>query len=419
MKIRIYKKGRNEVLFEIAYVVLIFQIALQSSSIQIISKIFNYIDDVIAVCCLLYVTLSLLAKKKCEKSDRRILYIYLLFVVTGIVGTLRLRIQPFSIWGLDLFTCSKFIVGYLSMRICSSRVNKDFLKKSVLSVTRFMVLIYFVFAIHDEFMSPFFGIFDHRMFGKSIELFYPHPTYLAAACIVFLLILAVTCDRGNNYIYMIMSSVIIIFTFRAKAIAFVAVFWGLYLMIEVWKIKNKLIYATVSLLLAGYLAYDQFATYFMSKTWSARAVLFADAASIAKKYFPFGAGFASFGTNMSVVSYSPIYYQLGYNQIDGMSKNTAAYLNDGFWQACLAQFGVLGVVAFIILILFLLKKTMQYRISDVGAMRYFSMLSLNVYLIIASIGELAYFAPYALLYFIVLGIIFDENDKIVSENRRC
>lgn len=415
MKIKIYKKTKYELLFVIVYVILIFQIALQSSSIQLVSKIFNYIDDVIALCCTLYVILSILSRKKCEKNDRRILCVYLVFVVTGIIGTLHLKIQPFSIWVLDLFTCSKFIVGYLAMRFCGSKVNKSFLKRSVLNVTRLMTIVFFVLAIHDEFMSPFFGIFDYRMFGKSIELFYPHPTYLAAACIVFLLVLAVTCDGNSNYVFMVMSSVVIVFTFRAKAIAFVAVFWGLYLMIAVWKIKNKLIYAVVSLLLAGYLAYDQFVTYFMSKTWSARAVLFTDAVSIAKKYFPFGSGFASFGTNMSVVSYSPIYYQLGYNEINGMSKNTAAYLNDGFWQACLAQFGVLGVVAFVVLILFLLKKTMQYKISDVGSMRYYSMVSLNVYLVIASIGELAYFAPYALLYFIVLGIIFDENDKIISE----
>lgn len=415
MKIKIYKKTKFEFLFLIIYVILIFQIALQSSSIQLVSKIFNYIDEIIALFCTLYVILSILAQKQCEKSDKKILFIYLLFVATGIIGTLCLRIQPFSIWSMDLFTCSKFIVGYLAMRFCKCKVNINFLKRSVLNVTRFITIVFFALAIHDEFMSPLFGIYDYRMFGKSIELFYPHPTYLAAACIVFLLILAVTCDGKSNYVYMIMSSVVIVFTFRAKAIAFVAVFWGLYLMIAVWKIKNKLIYAVVSLVLAGYLAYDQFATYFMSKTWSARAVLFTDAVSIAKKYFPFGTGFASFGTNMSVVSYSPIYYQLGYNEIDGMSMNTAAYLNDGFWQACLAQFGVLGVLVFVALILLLLKKTMQYKISDVGAMRYYSMMSLNVYLIIASIGELAYFAPYALLYFIILGIVFDENDKLISK----
>ena len=169
------------------------------------------------------------------------------------------------------------------------------------------------------------------------------------------------------------------------------------------------------MLLSFYLAYDQFAIYFMSGDWSARAVLFTDAVGIAKKFFPFGAGFATFGTNMSVVSYSPLYYELGYNKINGMSKLTASYLNDGFWQACLAQFGVIGVILFVALIYFLFRATLKYKISEIGAMRYFSILALNIYLIIASIGELSYFSPYALVYFIVLGVIFNENDKIVSK----
>ena len=207
----------------------------------------------------------------------------------------------------------------------------NLLKRSVSTITKLLVVIFFVLAIHDEFMTPFFEIFDNRLFGKSIELFYPHPTYLAAACIVFLLVLATTNGPENNIIYMVMVSTIVVFTFRAKAISFVAVFWGLYLMVDVWKIKNKIIYVTVSAILAGYLAYDQFIIYFMSKTWSARAVLFTDAITVAKRYFPIGAGFASFGTNMSVVSYSPLYYEFGYNNIEGIepfAKNENGYGTD-------------------------------------------------------------------------------------------
>ncbi len=414
MKVKLYKKTKKEFFVEIIYILLIFQIALQSNSNYIVSKVFNYVDDVIALCCLVYIALCFLSKRRVSVDDRKILIMYILFAIIGVAGSVVTKIQSPLTCVSDLFTCSKFILGYLATRLYFKGCNPNLLKRSVSTITKLLVVIFFVLAIHDEFMTPFFGIFDNRLFGKSIELFYPHPTYLAAACIVFLLVLATTNGPENNIIYMVMASTIIVFTFRAKAISFVAVFWGLYLMIDVWKIKNKIIYVTVSAILAGYLAYDQFITYFMSKTWSARAVLFTDAITVAKRYFPIGAGFASFGTNMSVVSYSPLYYAFGYNNIEGMSKSTAAYLNDGFWQACIAQFGALGVVLFVFLIYFFMKKTWSYKIQNVGATRYFSLIALNIYLVIASIGELAYFAPYALLYFAVLGIVFDENDEMVS-----
>lgn len=418
MKIRVYKKRKKEYLLEFIYVTLIFQMALQSSSNYIIAKVFNYIDDIIALCCLGYVLLNTFREGRISKDDKKIVLTFFLFAVIGIIGTIQIKIQPFMVCASDLFTCLKFIAGYLAARVYYKNYSCDALKRSVLFITKILTIVFFVLAMNDEFLHPIFEIFDYRLIGRSINLFYPHPTYLAAACIVFLLVLAVTNRRKENYIYMFMISIVIIFTFRVKAISFVAVFWGLYLMIEVWKIKSKLVYIFVSLLLAGYLAYDQFTVYFLSDTWSARAVLFTDAVMIAKKYFPFGSGYASFGTNMSVVSYSPIYYQLGYNKINGMSKETAAYLNDGFWQACLAQFGIIGVIFFIIIIYLFLKKTLKYKISDVGPMRYFATISLNVYLIIASVGEMAYFAPYALLYFIVLGIIFDENDRLLIKERK-
>ncbi len=413
MKFIIHKKTKKEIFIEIIYVILIFQIALQCSPYYLVAKIFNYADDIIAFICFIYVTIKYFSKTKIDRLDKKILLVYLLFIIVGIVSSMKTQLQSPLVCLSDLFTCSKFILGYLAVRIYSRKWNFGFFKKSVLGTTKFLVVIYFILAIHDEFMSPYFEIFDYRLFGKSIQLFYPHPTYLAAACIVFLIILSTTNKKNENLVYMIMASVIILFTFRAKAISFVAIFWGLYLMIDIWKIKSKIIYFFASIILAGYLAYDQFLTYFMSTTWSARSVLFKDAVIIAKRYFPFGAGFATFGTNMSVVSYSPLYYEFGYDQINGMSKATAAYLNDGFWQACIAQFGAFGVILFIILIYLFLKKVTNYNIQNIGSMRYISIISLNIYLIIASVGELAYFAPYALLYFGVLGIVLSENDKII------
>lgn len=134
---------------------------------------------------------------------------YILFAIVGIAGSVVTKIQSPLTCVSDLFTCSKFILGYLATRLYFKGCNPNLLKRSVSTITKLLVVIFFVLAIHDEFMTPFFGIFDNRLFGKSIELFYPHPTYLAAACIVFLLVLATTNGPENNIIYMVMASTIV------------------------------------------------------------------------------------------------------------------------------------------------------------------------------------------------------------------
>ena len=243
---------------------------------------------------------------------------------------------------------------------------------------------------------------------------YPHPTYLAASCIAMMLVLAAIDDK-RNIKYLVLNSIIITFTFRAKAIAFVCVFWGIYLLRYVFKITNKLPYIFSSLILSVFVGYDQFQVYFQSTGWSARAVMLVDAISLAKTYFPFGAGFGSFGTNMSVVFYSKLYNLFGYNSIYGMSETTAAYLNDGLWQAVIGQFGFLGALLFVlVIVVFFVSSYTENKHS--APLRFISVVSLNIYLVIASIGEMAYFAPYAITFFMILGAISAEN-KIINQGK--
>lgn len=402
------KVSKYNLFMQIIYVVLLFQIALQNSSIGIISLVFNYADDAIAAMCIVYVLMKLISGKKLEKNDLKILKVYIFFAIFGFLGAIIFRIQVIKAVLIDFFVCSKFIFGYLAARLYCDRFKNPYLRKSLSSITKFITIVLFILALNDEFLTPVYSIFDYRYFGKSIMLMYPHPTYLASACIVMILVLSATNKKNENIKYLIMLTIIILFTFRVKAIAFVAIYWGLYILRYMLNVNNKLVYGGASCFLAFFVGYDQFLSYFSASTWSARSVLFTDALALAKQYFPFGTGFGTFGTNMSVVYYSSIYNTLGYNKINGMSKETAAYLNDGFWQATLAQFGFIGCVLFIYIIYLFFKVSIK-NISRVAPLRQISIISLNIYLVIASLGELAYFAPYAITYFLVLGAILDEN----------
>ena len=408
------KISKRLTLIRLIYLVLLFQIPLQFSNNNLISFVFNYIDDAIAAICMIYVVSKLIYGYKLQKFDKIILKIYSLFIVIGLLSSIISKIQVYQAIIFDFLTCMKFIFGYLATKIYFSKYTKRFIKESLNKITKVITVIFFVLSINDEFLNPIFPIFDYRYFGKSIELMYPHPTYLAASCIAMMLVLAAIDDK-RNIKYLVLNSIIITFTFRAKAIAFVFVFWGIYLLRYVFKITNKLPYIFSSLTLSVFVGYDQFQVYFQSTGWSARAVMLVDAISLAKTYFPFGAGFGSFGTNMSVVFYSKLYNLFGYNSIYGMSETTAAYLNDGFWQAVIGQFGFFGFLLFVlVIVVFFVNSYKENKHS--APMRFISVISLNIYLIIASIGEMAYFAPYAITFFMILGAISAEN-KIINQGK--
>jgi len=242
---------------------------------------------------------------------------------------------------------------------------------------------------------------------------------LAASSIAILLILADSNNKKDNIIYMALISFVIFSTFRTKAIVIVAIFWILYIMISKFKIRNKWIFAIIGIPVILFLSYNQINTYFFSSSWSARAVMLQDSIELAKQYFPFGGGFASFGTNMSAQFYSPVYYTFGYNLIPEMAPGTARYLTDGFWQAIIGQFGVIGILSFSLIIYGFFRIILKKKIEDVGEISYCSLLGLNIYLIISSIGEMAYFAPFGILYFIIYAMILNEKESIEnkSENK--
>ena len=243
------KISKRLTLIRLIYLVLLFQIPLQFSNNNLISFVFNYIDDAIAAICMIYVVSKLIYGYKLQKFDKIILKIYSLFIVIGLLSSIISKIQVYQAIIFDFLTCMKFIFGYLATKIYFSKYTKRFIKESLNKITKVITVIFFVLSINDEFLNPIFPIFDYRYFGKSIELMYPHPTYLAASCIAMMLVLAAIDDK-RNIKYLVLNSIIITFTFRAKAIAFVFVFWGIYLLRYVFKITNKLPYIFSSLTLS-------------------------------------------------------------------------------------------------------------------------------------------------------------------------
>lgn len=81
-------------------------------------------------------------------------------------------------------------------------------------------------------------------------------------------------------------------------------------------------------------------------TVQARTALYGGSLILARDHFPLGSGLGTYGSYGSVTSYSPIYYQFGFNLIYGMSPAYPNFIQDTFWPQILGETGILGVVGY-------------------------------------------------------------------------
>lgn len=375
--------------------------------------VFRHIDEVLVLSCITYLILHIhyLFQKKW-----RLLYLWLGFMAIGTVSSIIFRYQAIIPSFVDaVVVISKFMVGYLTAYVYA-RLHPGKLSHRMAGAARIITLVLFVIAVHDLLMTPFFPRGEYRYFTQSLTLMFPHSTYLSAAMVTLLVLLGYTDRFHKNIPYMLMATFIGMMTLRGKAIAFFAVYWALYICIMIFRNRN---YA--GLLVGGgigcvVIGSERIFAYFLnSAQFSPRRIMMADSIPLALRHFPLGTGFGTFGSAIAAQNYSPLYTQLGYPMLDGMSPENTAYLNDSFWPEIIAQFGFIGTALFVgVLILFFVYCIRCLKKNRIAG---FSMLMILVNMLINSTAESSFFNPTSFLLFTVFGLIEAENQLLPDRQK--
>jgi hypothetical protein len=87
-----------------------------------------------------------------------------------------------------------------------------------------------------------------------------------------------------------------------------------------------------------------------------RTALYVTSVSIARDYFPFGAGFASFGSHASKLYYSPLYERYGLATTWGFAPHSSYFITDTYWPMVLAEGGVLALGFYAVFAGFLFRQ---------------------------------------------------------------
>ena len=396
------------IFFIICIYILIFQNFLQTIFWPI-----QYFDEFVSLLAIPILLFSLIKNKGSVKLKSNNFFMFLLFVLlimSGLYSSAKYKYQPLGIALSDMLLISKFFLAYLmSQLLFTNRMIQNY-KKRISTHVKVIVIMIFLLTI----LNYIFALWpsDSYRFGiMTNKLFFSHPTVLVSLCIFLLSLLVLTKNDNKKIItYIIFLLVVMLSTLRFKAIG--AGFLVLILLFYLQH-KNKKISITklsIIAILAIMFAWNQISYYYIDLDGSARKVLTETSISIAKDYFPLGTGFATFGSYFSSINYSPVYLMYGIWNVYGLSYGNSWFISDTFWPMIMGQFGVMGLLLYILLIITIFMKIQkEYSIEQKNL--YIAKLVCFGYLLISSTSEAAFVSSLAIPLAIIIGINIGKVNK--------
>lgn len=378
--------------------------------IQYYIKSIQYWDEIISL-SIIPIYILKRNKTKIKKYDLGIIICLIIFIIIGIYSNIKYMYQEKNLVVSDVLLCMKFfMMYYLSNLVFKVEDIPEKYSKHLKIITCILVIM--------TVLNYIFKIWPYGYrYGIMInKLFYTHPTYLAAIC-VFLLASLIMFDRKKSKLYFILNILLIISTLRMKAIGFVFACISIYLFIVIYKRKLSMIKLVIVGIVAILISFNQIKLYFVELNDSARSVLMNTSIKIANDYFPFGTGFATFGSHFSTVKYSPIYIKYKISNTYGLSKKYNSFVSDTFWPMIIGQFGYLGLILYLIcLILIFIKIQKSYDVNRKEV--YIAKLICFVYLIVSSTSESAFVNSIAIPLATIIGLNYNKIERTINDENK-
>ena len=350
--------------------VIVFLATIFDSIILKFFPLFKYIDESITIIVFFNF------KIKMKKNDIKILVSLIFITIFGLAGNLIYKIQsPFYIC-IDIISCIKVYLVYACLQDSVFEIKN--LQNILEIIAKIYIIIAFTFGILNLFLD--LGMDYGIRYGiKAFKFVYNNPYSLIIPLVIFIAIL--NLNRKRNIIFIICSLIIMILTLRAAGISAV----GVYILISISeKINKKKKMNFLSILLIGVLiiilGYNQINAYFL-QIESARKGLSEKAITIANDYFPTGAGFGTYASYSSRVSYSDLYYKYGLNLYHGLSEFFPAFITDVYWPMILGQFSWIGLMLFILIYYEIYKDIKESNANQLSL--YFTF----IFMIISTAGS--------------------------------
>ena len=346
-----------ELLALIAFNLLLFQ-----PIIEIILPPFSYYDEILAVSSLLSLFFSMAMRKSRFTREMKIaLCLLFAIVVIGLFGNFLSGIVSDTFFILvDILACSKFFIIYFALK--SILGNTSYFVSYMARESKVLLVLMLACLVINQFVD--IGMTYEMRYGlKAFQFVFIHPTHmvtLSLACMAF-----IYSDASNGWKkYIGIALVLMAMSLRSRWVALALVIVLIIIFVKKGSTRAPFVVIGVGSVSAFLVGQAQMSVYYGSASESARGHLMTTALSVFQNFFPLGAGFASFGSGVTKTIYSPLYYQYGLQNVYGLAPNNPSYLTDTFWPVVLAQFGFLGLIIWLLLLIMLVVDFYRFGIAS-------------------------------------------------------
>ncbi len=334
-----------------------YQIHFKSFIIAILLTVFvlielflngSYLDEVMALVSIAYL---ILFNRKINKYDIITFAILMVITVLGLISNWYsgVDVSMRSI-GVDAVTQVKVISAFFFTKYFLNNKEKQATIELFVPVAKLFSISAFVCAVVSQFAD--IGMTADARYGLKCFNFIFDFNFQYIATFILLLGSMVCSQRMSpkeKHRYYIISVIAIMLNLKSQALLFGFLFLFLWYVLKKYK---KLNIVALALIAVGIFFLGQYQIdNYLTKDGTARNVFYEYAVENANTYFPFGSGFATYGSPEAAKNYSPLYYLYGFDEVWGMSPDYKAFLTDTYWASVLGQFGWIGMLLMIIVYL--------------------------------------------------------------------
>ena len=369
----------------------------------------KYVDEILAVISFFYILSN---RKNLLPQEKKIIWCLFLLLFVGLCGTLKCRYQT-GAWPimLDSLGCSKFFLVYILSRHYVLKLSDGTKIATINSINKFIVpfvCIAFVCGVINFFVD--IGMtYEERMGFRTFRFIFSdsgHIGFLWYTVLLFLTANYMLKPRRSRLYVIIMGLVVWTLTFKSRAVLFVMLYVIMFYWLIIKNKKLKINPISIGFLVAFsiYITMDQIDRYFLEGNEAMpRTILMTGGLNTLIRFFPIGAGFGTYGTDVAAKFYSNLYYELGYDKMWGLTPEEPIYAHDCYWPAIMGEFGAIGVLLELV-IFYYIYKLMSIDFSTNKYAKFFSFFALMTQLF-ASLPTSVFFQSNTLFFFFLLPLI--------------
>lgn len=304
----------------------------------------SYFDEGLALICMGYVTVLFLMRKL-DAADQISVFLLFAVIILGVISNIlsKLAYTWFSVF-VDVISETKFLWTLFAFKYYITSTVYDELSRKLRSISKWFCYLAGWFAIVSQFVN--LGMTENARYGiKSFNFIFPMSFQFLAVALVAIAVLSKSKDGRNNQMPYLAICVGLILATKSSPLLFSVMFVFLLIYFkrrDQIKVRTLIFMAIVVLLLGAF----QIQTY-LTNVNAPRYLFFYYGGITANTYFPFGSGFATFGSDQAARNYSRLYFQYGFNGLFGMNTEDGSFLSDTFWPMAIGQFGWIGFILYV------------------------------------------------------------------------